>query len=99
MTRRATHDAPAYIRSLAQLRGRNGEWAERAVREAVSLSADEALRLHVIDHVASDVGELLKSGDGTRVSAAGAAVTIEVAGADVVAFDPDWRTRLLFVIA
>jgi membrane-bound serine protease (ClpP class) len=99
MTLKHMHDASAYIRSLAQLRGRNAEWAERAVREAVSLSADEALRLHVVDRVAADVGELLKQVDGTRVSAAGATVTIDVAGADLVAFDPDWRTRLLFVIA
>jgi membrane-bound serine protease (ClpP class) len=99
MARKHMHDASAYIRSLAQLRGRNADWAERAVREAVSLSADEALRLHVIDHVAADIGDLLKRVDGTRVVAAGTTVSIDVAGADVVAFDPDWRTRLLFVIA
>ena len=99
MTLKHLHDASAYIRSLAQLRGRNAEWAERAVREAVSLSADEALRIHVVDRVAADVADLLKQIDGTRVSAAGTTVTIDVAGADVVAFDPDWRTRLLFVIA
>jgi membrane-bound serine protease (ClpP class) len=99
MTLKHMHDASAYIRSLAQLRGRNAEWAERAVREAVSLSADEALRIHVVDRIASDVGELLKQVDGTRVSAAGTTVTIDVAGADVVAFDPDLRTRMLFVIA
>ena len=99
MTLKHLHDASAYIRSLAQLRGRNVEWAERAVREAVSLSADEALKIHVVDRVASDVDALLKQIDGTRVTAAGQAVKIDVAGADVVAFDPDWRTRLLFVIA
>ena len=99
MSLKQTHDASAYIRSLAQLRGRNVEWAEKAVREAVSLSADEALRLHVVDHVAADVSDLLKRVQGTRVSAAGTTVTIDVAGAELVAFDPDWRTRLLFVIA
>jgi len=99
MTLKHLHDASAYIRSLAQLRGRNVEWAERAVREAVSLSAEEALRIHVVDRVAGDVGELLKQIDGTRVSAAGTTVTIDVDGAEVVAFDPDWRTRMLFVIA
>ena len=49
MTRKQIHDAAAYIRGLAQLRGRNAEWAEQAVREAVSLSAEEALKLNVID--------------------------------------------------
>jgi membrane-bound serine protease (ClpP class) len=100
MTLKVTHDASAYIRSLAQLRGRNVDWGEKAVREAVSLSADEALRLHVVDHVATDVGELLKQVQGTRVSVAGGqTVTIDVAGAELTAFEPDWRTRLLFVIA
>jgi len=99
MTLKHFHDASAYIRSLAQLRGRNAEWAERAVREAVSLSADEALRIHVVDRVASDVADLLKQVQGTRVAVAGATTTLDVAGAELVAFDPDWRTQLLFVIA
>ena len=99
MTLKLTHDASAYIRSLAQLRGRNAEWAEKAVSEAASLSADEALELHVVDHVATEVGDLLKQVHGTRVSAGGTTVTIDVAGAEIVAFDPDWRARLLFVIA
>ena len=99
MTLKLTHDASAYIRSLAQLRGRNAEWAEKAVSEAASLSADEALELHVVDRVATEVGDLLKQVHGTRVSAGGTTVTIDVAGAKIVAFDPDWRARLLFVIA
>lgn len=93
------HDASAYIRSLAQLRGRNVEWAEKAVRDAVSLSADEALKFHVIDQVAIDVSDLLRQLQGTRVSMHGTTVTIDVAGAEIVAFEPDWRTRLLFAIA
>ena len=60
------NDAAAYIRSLAQLRGRNGDWGERAVREAVSLSAAEARKLKVIDLVARDVPDLLKQVDGKR---------------------------------
>src|SRR3990172_3993145 len=60
MTRKVTHDAAAYIRGLAQLRGRNVEWAERAVREAVSLPAAEALKLKVIDVVGDDVPALLE---------------------------------------
>src|SRR5216684_8103665 len=59
MTRKQVNDASAYIRGLAQMRGRNAEWAERAVREAVSLSAPEALRMKVIDLVAADVPDLL----------------------------------------
>ena len=58
--RKVVHDAAAYIRGLAELRGRNIEWAERAVREAVSLSAAEALELKVVDLVATDLDDLLK---------------------------------------
>jgi membrane-bound serine protease (ClpP class) len=71
MSRKAVHDAAAYIRSLAQLRGRNADWAERAVREAVSLSATEALNLKVIDYVAADVPELLKQVNNRKVSVLG----------------------------
>ena len=60
MTRKVTNDAVAYIRGLAEMRGRNADWAEKAVRESVSLSAKEALKLKVIEHIAADVPELLK---------------------------------------
>jgi len=99
MTEKQIHDAAAYIRSLAQLRGRNADWGERAVREAVSLPADEALRMHVVDYVAPDVPALLEKVQGRRVDVGGSEVTIDVSGAEVVALDPDWRARLLDVIA
>ena len=99
MTQKQIHDASAYIRSLAQLRGRDAEWAEKAVREAVSLSAEEALKSHVVDYVAADVRDLLNRVQGTRVGMGGATVTLDLAGAELVAFDPDWRARLLSVIA
>ena len=99
MTQKQVHDASAYLRSLAQLRGRNAEWAEQAVRQAVSLSADEALKRHVIDHVATDVGDLLQRVQGTRVQVGKVTATLDVAGAQLIAIPPDWRTRLLAVIA
>ncbi len=64
MEAKQVHDSAAYMRSLAQLRGRNAEWGERAVREAVSLSADEALKMHVVDYVARDVRRSAGSGTG-----------------------------------
>lgn len=92
------NDAAAYIRGLAQLRGRNAEWGERAVREAVSLPAAEALKLKVIDVVAHDVPELLKKLDGRKVSVQGGEHTLKTAGAAITEVTPDWRTRLLMVI-
>jgi membrane-bound serine protease (ClpP class) len=84
MTKKVTNDAVAYIRSLAQLRGRNADWGEKAVREAVSLPAEEAVKLKVIDHVAKDVPDLLKKlGKGN---------------AQIVQVEVDWRTQILGVI-
>ena len=98
MMRKQTNDAAAYIRGLAQLRGRNAEWAERAVREAVSLAAQDALKLKVIDVIAADVPQLLKALDGKQVAVSGGELRLATAGAEIVEYEPDWRTRLLVVI-
>lgn len=90
MTKKVTHDAAAYIRSLAQMRGRNAEWGERAVREAVSLPAEDAARLKVVDFVAKDLPDLLK-----KIDAKG---KLQTADAPIVEVELDWRTRLLGVI-
>ncbi|WP_345816213.1 nodulation protein NfeD [Paraburkholderia sp. PREW-6R] len=96
--RKQVHDAAAYIRGLAQLRGRNAGWAERAVREAVSLSAQEALAQHVVDLTARDVPDLLRQLDGRTVSTASGTVTLHTAHARVVTLEPDWRSQFLAVI-
>jgi membrane-bound serine protease (ClpP class) len=98
MTRKQTNDAAAYIRGLAQLRGRNAEWADKAVREAVSLSAQEALKLKVIDLVAADVPQLLKQLDGRKLSVLGEERRLATGAAEIIEYQPDWRTRLLLVI-
>ncbi len=98
MTRKHVHDASAYIRGLAQMRGRNAEWAERAVREAVSLSSAEALELKVIDVIAADVPQLLRQLDGRKIKIAGTEQVLATAGVVATAFEPDWRTRFLSVI-
>ena len=98
MMRKVTHDAAAYIRGLAHLRGRNAEWAERAVREAVSLPAEEALKINVIDVVADDVPALLKALDGRKVTVNGETRPLQTAGATAETFEPDWRTRVLSVL-
>ena len=98
MTKKAVHDAAAYIRSLAQLRGRNAEWAERAVRESVSLSADEALAQHVIDLTARDVPELLTKLNGRKLVTAGGERILVTSDAATTMVAPDWRTRFLAII-
>ena len=93
MSRKMIHDAAAYIRGLAQMRGRNAEWAERAVREAVSLSAAEALNLKVIDYVAADVPDLLEQVNGRRMNILGRNITLDTGSATLEVVEPDWRTR------
>jgi membrane-bound serine protease (ClpP class) len=97
-SRKAVNDAAAYIRSLAELRERNSEWATRAVREAVSLSADEALKANVIDVVASDLDDLLKQIHGSKVKLATSEITLDTEGLTIKLVEPDWRSQLLSVI-
>jgi membrane-bound serine protease (ClpP class) len=98
MTHKAVEDAAAYIRGLAQLRGRNADWAERAVREAVSLSAQEALKLKVVDLLADDVAQLLGRLDGRKLEVQGKVRVLGTADVAATAFEPDWRTRFLGTI-
>jgi membrane-bound serine protease (ClpP class) len=99
MERKSIHDAAAYIRSLAQLRGRNVEWAERAVREAESLSAVEALKMNVVDLIAADLPELLRQADKHKVAVAGGEIALSLANAAVVTIEPNWKERLLAAVA
>lgn len=98
MERKIINDATAYIRSLAKLRGRNAEWAEQAVREAVSLSASEAVERNVIDLVAADLRELLTKVSGREVELNGRTVTLRTADAEIREIPPDWRSKLLSVL-
>ncbi|HEV2286025.1 MAG TPA: nodulation protein NfeD [Steroidobacteraceae bacterium] len=98
MERKVVNDASAYIRGLAELRGRNAEWAEQAVRGAASLTASAALQQKVIDLTARDLPDLLTSLDGREVRLADRTVKLATRGLAVVQLKPDWRTRLLAVI-
>jgi membrane-bound serine protease (ClpP class) len=92
------NDSIAYIRSLAQLRGRNAEWAEQAVRNAATLTADEAAAQHVIDFVATDVPDLLGRADGRRVQVGADTVTLRLKGFSVRNYPPDARSRFLAIV-
>jgi membrane-bound serine protease (ClpP class) len=96
--RKAVNDAVAYIRGLAQLRGRNADWAETAVRTAASLSANEALEGNVIDVVAADIPELLRKVDGRRVKLADREIVLATQNLSIERVEPDWRTRVLTVL-
>jgi membrane-bound serine protease (ClpP class) len=98
LARKQVHDASAYIRGLAQMRGRNGDWGERAVREAVSLSADEALAQNVIDLTARDATDLVRKVDGRKVTTAAGERVLALADATFVTIEPDWKSRFLAVI-
>ena len=96
--RKAVNDAVAYILSLAEQRGRNAEWAERAVRSGESISAQAALENNVIDVVAEDLADLLSQIDGLTVNVDGEEMVLETEGLLTDLFEPDWRTQFLAVI-
>ncbi|MER9232228.1 nodulation protein NfeD [Mesorhizobium sp. M0622] len=98
MMAKVTNDAVALIRSLAELRGRNADWGEKAVREAASLSANAALQEHVVDFVARDTTELLQLADGRTVEVAGGKEVLATKGLPVETLEPGWLIRLLAVI-
>jgi membrane-bound serine protease (ClpP class) len=98
MEHKVINDAVAYIRSLAELRGRNAEWAESAVRGAASLSATAALKEKVIDVIASDLPDLLARIDGREVRIGEHTVKLATRELTPVHAKPDWRTQLLAVI-
>lgn len=96
--RKVLNDSIAYIRGLAQLRGRNADWAEQAVRGAASLPANQALQQHVIDFIAPDLTSLLTQLNGRETRIADRTVRLDTRGVEVAWLKPDWRTRLLAII-
>jgi len=95
---KATNDAAAFIRSLAQRRGRNADWAERAVRESISSNADEALRDRVVDVVAPDLGSLLRQVDGREVQLAVGRATLRTADARTMNLEMNLVERFFLAI-
>lgn len=99
MNRKVMNDAVAYIRSLAQRYGRNADWAEKAVTEAATLTATEALENNVIEFIAADQADLLRQLDGHEVALESGPVTLATADAVIDEFEPNWRIKLLAVIS
>jgi membrane-bound serine protease (ClpP class) len=96
--RKALNDAVAYIRSLAEMRGRDAEFAESAVAEAASITASDALERGVIDLMADDVADLLAAIDGREVALPDGPRRLATAGIRVERVEMDWRTSLLTVL-
>ena len=99
MDRKIMNDAVSYIRSLADRHGRNADWAESAVTDAATLTAQEALEKNVIEFIAENQQELLALVDGYEVEIAGPSRTISTGDAEIEAFEANWRIRLLTVIS
>lgn len=100
MERKVTNDAVAFIRGLANRHGRNADWAEKAVREAATLTAGEALEMNVIDIVAKDQGDMLRQAAGRKVVLESGEFTIpdNIAELPRQSYEPDWRNKLLALI-
>jgi len=98
MEKKVINDATAYIQSLAEMRGRNAEWAAEAVRSAATLTANQARDKNVIDLVADDIPQLLEKLDGVSVETAAGKLTLATAGSNIHRHQPDWHTQFLSVI-
>ena len=99
MERKVMNDAVAYIRSLAERHGRNADWAEKAVTEAATLTAAQALEQNVIEFIAADRDELLQLLNGHEVEIAGETRALDTKDAEVQAYEANWRIRLLGIIS
>jgi membrane-bound serine protease (ClpP class) len=98
MSRKAVNDSVSYLRSLAELRGRNADFAERAVREAATLTASQAQQQGVVEILSADVDDLLRQAHGRTLKLGNRDHTLATAGSTVTRLQPDWRNRLLSVI-
>ncbi len=99
MMEKVVNDAAAYVKSIAQKRNRNAEWAEKAVRESVSIPAEEALKLNVVDLMAEDMTDLLEKLDGAEVEVMQQTLTLMTKGASLHFTKMSFRERILQAIA
>jgi membrane-bound serine protease (ClpP class) len=99
LAHKAMNDAAAFIQTLAETRGRNADWNVDAVRHAVAVSATEAVKLHVVDFIATDLKDVLVQANGRTVKVSTGEVTLDVAGADVHQISSTFRQRILTWIA
>lgn len=99
MEDKIVNDTVAWARAMAELRGRNADWAARAVRESISAPASEALKENAVDLIAEDVNDLLGKIEGREISLIDSRLNLRVAGADVRAYEMWWGERVLALLA
>lgn len=99
MEEKIVNDTVAWVRAMAELRGRNGDWAARAVRESISAPASEALTENAVDLIAEDINDLLGKIDQREISLLDSKLKLQVAGADVRVYEMWWGERVLAVLA
>jgi membrane-bound serine protease (ClpP class) len=99
MSEKVVNDMASYARSIAEDKGRNGEWVEKAIRESVSITAEEAVENNVVDLVAKDIDELLKLLDGKEITVLGNTVTLKTSDLAKVYFRPGFRDKVLETIS
>ncbi len=99
MNEKVVNDMVSYARGIAKQRGRNEEWVEKAIRESVSITAEEAVKKHVVDFIAKDIDELLKKMDGRTVTVKGKEVVLKTAGLKKVYYHQSFRDRVLETIS
>ena len=99
MSEKVVNDMASYARGIAENKGKNGEWVEKAIRESVSITAEEALENNVIDLVAKDIDELLQLLDGREVSLPGGKITLKTADLKKVYYHPGFRDKILRTIS
>ena len=99
MERKVMNDSIAYIRGLAEAHGRNADWAEKAVTEAATLTANEALEMNVIDVIAANRAELLQKINGRELKVNNQSITLDTEALLIEKIEPDWRIKFLSTIA
>lgn len=97
--RKLLNDAVAYLRGLAELRGRNADWAERAVREGATLTAPQAVQENVVEFIATDINDLLAKAEGRTVTTSSGPVTLDTRDRRIIGVEPSWQMQVLQVIA
>jgi membrane-bound serine protease (ClpP class) len=99
MTEKIVNDTVAFIKNIAKTRGRNVDWAEKAVTKSVSITEEEAVKLNVVDLIAPDIPTLLDKVDGRVIKFDGVARTLHTKGIQPQAIQMSWRDRLLDIIS